>query len=113
MKTNVNKFAISNCTALKLATHSLRSYFKVTCEYELHTLPNSKVSTAKDHGENYIKVRPPLVRHLLRKVCSINSEPPDNDLCSACHVYPFSREAGIISVLFILNRFTWGLNYII
>ena len=47
------------------------------------------------------------------KVCSINFEPPDNDLCSACHVYPLSRRAWIIPVLFISNRFTWGLNYII
>ena len=31
------------------------------CEYELHTLPNAKVDVAKDHGENHIKVRPPLV----------------------------------------------------
>ena len=37
----------------------------------------------------------------------------DNDLCSACHVYPLSRAAWIISILFILKRFTWGLNYII
>ena len=58
-------FAISSHTALKLCTQSLRSYFKVTCEYELHLLPNTKVSTAKDHGENYMKVRPPLVHHLL------------------------------------------------
>ena len=47
------------------------------------------------------------------KVCSINFEPPDNDLCYACHVHPLSRGAWIISILFILNRFTWGLNYII
>ena len=26
-----------------------------------------KVSGAKGHGENYIKVKPPLIRHLLRK----------------------------------------------
>ena len=25
------------------------------------------------------------------KVCSINFEPPDIDLCSVCHVYPISR----------------------
>ena len=31
------------------------------------------------------------------KVCSINFEPPDNDLCSACHVYPLSRGSWIIS----------------
>ena len=55
----------SRHTALKLGTQSLRSFVKVTCEYELPILPNTKVSTAKDHGENYMKVRPPLVRHLL------------------------------------------------
>ena len=49
----------------------------------------------------------------LLKVCSINFEPSDNDLCSACHVYPLSRGAWIISILFIFNRFTWGLNYVI
>ena len=47
------------------------------------------------------------------KVCSINFEPPGNDLCSACHVHPLSRVAWIISILIILDRFTWGLNYII
>ena len=30
-------------------------YLKVSCEYELHILPNTEVSTAKEHGENYIK----------------------------------------------------------
>ena len=43
-----------------------RSYLKLICEYELHSLPNKKVSGAKDHDKSYIKVRPPLVRHLLR-----------------------------------------------
>ena len=38
----------------------------LTCEYELDILPNTKVSPAKDHGENYMKVILPLVRHLLR-----------------------------------------------
>ena len=46
---------------------ALRSYLKLICEYELHSLPNRKVSGAKDHGKNYIKVRLSLVRHLLRK----------------------------------------------
>ena len=45
---------------------------------------------------------------LVGKVCSINFEPPDNDLCSVCHVYALSRGAWIISILFILNGFTWG-----
>ena len=31
--------------------------------------------------------------HTLAKVPSINFEPPDIDLCSACHVYPISRGA--------------------
>ena len=57
----------SNHTALILAMHALRSYLKLICEYELHNLPNKKVSGAKDHGKNCINVRPLLVsRHLLR-----------------------------------------------
>ena len=52
--------------ALILCVHALRSYLKLICEYELHSLPNKKVSGEKDHDENYIKVRPPLVSHLLR-----------------------------------------------
>ena len=69
IKTNVNKFVILSHTALKLGTQSLRSCLKVTCEYELHILLNTLVVPQKiimDHGENYLKVRPPLVRHLLR-----------------------------------------------
>ena len=66
IKTIVNKLAISNHKALILREHALRSYLKLICEYELHSLPNKKVSGARDHGKNYIKARPPLVRHLLR-----------------------------------------------
>ena len=66
LKTIVSKFAISNHTALILGVHALRSYLKLICEYELYILPNKKVSAAKHHGKNYIKVRPLLVRHLLR-----------------------------------------------
>ena len=66
IKTFVNKFAISNHTALILGVHALRSYLNLICEYELHSLPNNKVSGAEDHGKNYIKVRAPLVCHLLR-----------------------------------------------
>ena len=65
-ETNANTFAISYHTALKLDAQALRSYLSLICEYELYILPNKKVSTAKDHGKNYIKDRPPLVRHLLR-----------------------------------------------
>ena len=67
IKTIVNKFAISNHTALILRVHALRSYLKLICEYERHNLPNKNVSGAKDHGKNCIKVKPPLVRHLLHK----------------------------------------------
>ena len=40
IKTTANKFAISNHTALILCVHALRSYLKLICEYELHSLPN-------------------------------------------------------------------------
>ena len=59
-------FAISNHTTLISGVRAVRNYLKLICEYELHSLPNKKVSRAKDHGKNYIKVRPPLGRHLLR-----------------------------------------------
>ena len=66
IKTNVNKLAIWNHVAFKSHIQALRSYFNLSCEYELHILSNTKVSVAKDHGKNYMKVRPPWVRHLLR-----------------------------------------------
>ena len=58
-------FTMSLC-ALELKQTLIIFFEKLTCEHEFHTLPNTKVSTAKDHGEYYMKVRPPLVRHLLR-----------------------------------------------
>ena len=64
LKTIIKKFAVSNHRALILGVHALRSYLKVVCEYELHSLPTKKFSGAKDHGKNYIKVRPHLVHHL-------------------------------------------------
>ena len=70
IKTIVNKFAISRHKALILAVHALGSYFKLICEYELHGLPNEKVSGPKDYGKNYIKVRPPLVAIFCVIVCS-------------------------------------------
>ena len=63
IKTTVNKFAISNHTALILRVDAHRSCLKLICAYELHSVPNKNVSGAKDHGKNY-KVRPPLVSHL-------------------------------------------------
>ena len=51
---------------MKLVIQALRFYLKLICEYELHISPNTKVNTAKDHGDDYMKVRPPFVHHLLR-----------------------------------------------
>ena len=42
--------------ALILRVNALKSYLKLICEYELHSLLNKKVGGAKDHGKNYIKV---------------------------------------------------------
>ena len=39
---------------------------RLTCEYELDILSNTKVSLGKDHGENYMKLRQLLAHHLLR-----------------------------------------------
>ena len=59
IKTIINKFAISNHTALKLVVHALRSYLKLIYECELHRLPNKKVSGAKDHDRDYLAPGPP------------------------------------------------------
>ena len=48
LETIVNKFAISNHTPFILRVHALRSYLKLICEYEIHSLPNEKVSGAED-----------------------------------------------------------------
>ena len=53
---------------------ALRSYLDLICEHELHSLPNKKVNGAKDHGENFMKVRAPLVRHLLRNRLDIDND---------------------------------------
>ena len=57
---------MSLCALVLKELHALGNYLKLICEYELHSLPNKKVSGAKDYGKNYIKVSPPLVRHFLR-----------------------------------------------
>ena len=64
-KQNLNKFAISTHTALKLGIQAQGSYLKPNCEYELHILANTKVGAAKGHGEHYMKVKPHLIRHFL------------------------------------------------
>ena len=45
IKTTVNKFAISNHTALilRVCVCALRSYWKLICEHELHSLSNKMV----------------------------------------------------------------------
>ena len=40
-----------------------RLCLKLTCDYELPIMSNTKIGAAKDLGENYMKVRPPLVKH--------------------------------------------------
>ena len=42
MKIDVNKFATCDHTTLKLAIQALRSYLKLTCEYEFHIQPNTE-----------------------------------------------------------------------
>ena len=51
---------------LKLGTQNLGSYMRLTCEYDLDILSNTKGSLAKDHGENNMKLRLFLTRRLLR-----------------------------------------------
>ena len=41
------KFAISSRTALKLVKQALKSYLKITCEFQLRSPPNKNVSTAR------------------------------------------------------------------
>ena len=53
---------------LKLGIQGLKIYLEPICEYKLRTLPNTKASAAKDHDENCMKVRPPLVHRLLRVI---------------------------------------------
>ena len=43
IKTIVNKVANSNYAALIFSVHALRSYLKLICEYELHSIPNKKL----------------------------------------------------------------------
>ena len=55
---------ISYHIALKLSIQVLKSCFKLPYQYQLHSLPDTKVKAAKDPGKNYINVRPPLAHHL-------------------------------------------------
>ena len=80
IETNVNKFAVSNRTSLKLDVHTLINYLRLIFQYELYVLPNIKVSAAKDHGKNYIKDMPALVHHLLRNGLLIEFKDTDSFL---------------------------------
>ena len=60
-----NKFAILSHTVLKLDIRNVGSYMRLTCENQLDILSNTKVSLAKDHGENYMKLRLFMAHHLL------------------------------------------------
>ena len=55
-----------NCASLRSLTETYESNLKVTGEFKFHISLNKKVSIVKDHGKNYITVRPPLIRHLWR-----------------------------------------------
>ena len=61
IETDVNTYTILNHTVLKIDLHTLISYLRLICEYELYILPNKKVGAAKDHDKNYMWDRPPLV----------------------------------------------------
>ena len=48
---------------LKLSVKAHWRHKKLTYEYQFYNLPNTKVTTAKEHGKSYINVRRFLVRH--------------------------------------------------
>ena len=47
--------------ALQISIEILKSSLGLICEYELHTIPNTKVRTAKEHGESQLLHNPLLV----------------------------------------------------
>ena len=119
IKTIVNKFAISNHTALILGVRALRSYLKLICEYELHSLPNKKVSAPKDHGKNYIKVTPPLVRHLLRNRLLLQSNRKRQINITVCYEDEnfscgLTLEIALLGITFLLlftnSRIIWWIS---
>ena len=96
-----SKFCVINTIAPPLHTTIIQMMHNVAVCL-LNTLNSSKLTSNTQ-----------LLHNHLCKVCSINFEPPDIDLCSTCHVYMISRGASIISILFIVNRFTCGSSKII
>ena len=67
---------------LKLVTQALKFYLKLICEYELHISPNTNINTAKDHGDDYMKVGPPFVHHLLHNPLLGKRWQTTSDFCS-------------------------------
>ena len=80
---------------------ALRSYLKLTCEYELHTLSNVKVGATKDHGENYMNVRQQLVRRLLRN-CLLSKK-----------FLPIADGSTYIDSKVLLNNMIWSRTVVI
>ena len=62
--------------ALKSDMKALGSCLKLICEHELQILSNTKASATKDHGENHMKVRSPLVRDLYGVFVLLSSRNP-------------------------------------
>ena len=80
--------------AFKLDKQALRNYLKLSCEYELHIVPNTEVSTTEDHGKNYMKVRPPMVRRHL-----FYCQPSGGRNMEARESVPFSVFCNLYSLL--------------
>ena len=70
IKAIVNKFAISNHTALILDMRALRSYLKLICKYELHSSPNKKL----------------VVQRIMVKTTSRPDHPWSTIFCAIVHI---------------------------
>ena len=71
IKTIVNKFATSIHMALILRVPALRSYLKLICEYELHSLPNKKL----------------VAQRIVVKAASTSDRPLSANFCVIVDVY--------------------------
>ena len=57
---HADNFAVLNQSGLKSHAESHKSHKDLHCEYELRSVPNTKVGAAKEHDKYYREVRPPL-----------------------------------------------------
>ena len=80
-----------SCCRVSLVSHSSR--FPAAVKY-----PWCLIHRENRHWYNEVRD----TRNFSLKVCSITSEPPEIDFCYACHVYPLSRGAWIISIKFMI-----------